>query len=147
MNSNEIIDDDLTNNQLLSTRALDIMKVSGVFALILAIVSMVQILIGLGSMTQQLMSLFQFSDMGGGYQFYILTGLLNKMVNTLLNFFAVVFLFRYGMFAMKDNKDSFGEMEWDVIFKTIRNLFIIFALENISWFLFSVLNLLIGLVI
>ena len=114
--------------------------------MILGGISIFQILSGFAQIINTILSLSSFMDMGG-IQYYMIGGIFNKLANMILNVFAVVFLFRYAMLATKGNKASFGNIEWEVMFHSIRNMLIVFGLMNISWFLFSILNILIGLII
>lgn len=146
MNGNNIIDAELTNNDILSNKGLNFLRISGVFSMILGIVAVIQILFGFSRVISELVSFSSFMDMGS-YKYYLFSGMLNRFITIILNVFAVIYLFRYSTLATKLNKATFGKMEWTMIFNSLRNILIIYGIMNISWLLFSLLNLLIGMLI
>lgn len=140
METNDIIDDHLIHNPHEGLGKLQsIIRVSGVLAVVAGILSLLGIFQQLYSVGQQ-----AFRMMSSSFDKYIaydISNVITGLVMIITEAILMIFLFKFGLVAMNAGKKKLGRLQWDGLFKDLRNILMTVAVYILMSLLSYVVNI------
>ncbi len=144
MENHNIIDTGLDSGFKISNRAIAILKIGGLFALILCILYIIEIITSGINLYNQFSTFTSISD---DYSIYIIANIGNSAISTILNVFLIIYLFRFWNRVQPHNLGTIMELEWAAIFRNIKMIFLLMLFNILNIVMFNFVYIIIGFII